>query len=87
MAEEFKVIPGFPDHRVSNTGRVQTRKIRGSKRVGSWRDMGLTDRLGYPNVTLRHNYKVKTFKVHRLVAEPPGNMSISRRSRLDASDT
>lgn len=60
---------GFPDHFVSDCGKVFTKKIRGSKSLSQVpRRVSTTSSGGYESVTLRHENKAKTFKVHRLIA-------------------
>lgn len=68
MVEVFKIIEGFLNHRVTNFGNVQTRKIRGTNRIGEWVNMRQSSAHGYKHVTLSENKKRKTFKIHRLVA-------------------
>lgn len=60
---------GFPDHFVCKNGFVYTRKIRGSTRLlEKPRQMKLGLCRDYKICTLRHDGKVKTFRVNRLVA-------------------
>jgi len=63
--EEWKVIPGFPNHRISNYGRVLSTKYKNTVR-----DKVLIpcfDSYGYHIVCLFHNKKMN-LKIHRLVA-------------------
>jgi hypothetical protein len=70
MEEEFRIIENFPHHRISNLGRVQTRKIRGAKTYISdeWLDMSFATEKGYKFLTISHENKKFRFYVHRLVA-------------------
>jgi len=61
-------IKGYPNHRVSNMGRVQTRQIRGSSRLGVWRDMRPGNCRGYMLVALRFQKIQKAWRLNRLVA-------------------
>ncbi len=60
--EEWRQVVGFPQYEVSSLGRVRRgeriRKLHTSKAFTS----------GYPSVTLCTSGKLRTFKVHRLVA-------------------
>lgn len=67
--EQFKAIEGFPNHRVSNFGRIQTRQIRGTTRLGEWRDMRLFDVNGYYGTEIRYLGRKQNVKAHRLVAQ------------------
>jgi hypothetical protein len=60
MNENWKAIDGYPGYRLSDHGRVL------SKRFG--REMKYGTCKGYRNVALTQNGKTKTFTVHRLVA-------------------
>lgn len=69
MQEIFKKIPDFPNHRVSNHGRVQSRYKRGIGLTESWHDMKPNRHKGYLCITVRDKGKSRTTRVHRLVAE------------------
>lgn len=60
MTEIWRSIPNFPDHKVSNTGKVSSK--RGLLRPNRLRK-------GYLQVDLRHNGLRKAALVHRLVGE------------------
>lgn len=72
--QEFQLLPCCPEYRVSNCGRVQSRKS------GEWRDIQASkDQGGYTYVNLRlWKKKSKLFRVHVLVMlafigpRPPG---------------
>lgn len=60
--EEWKIVNGYPDYAVSNTGYVKSLRydrILKSSINGS----------GYHHVNLLNNKKVKTWAIHRLVIE------------------
>ncbi len=59
--EEWKVIKSFPDYAISSYGRVKSLRFNRIMKGG-------LDADGYSIVTLRHNKRPKTCKVHRLVA-------------------
>jgi hypothetical protein len=63
--EEWQVIPGFPNHRISNHGRVLSTKYKNTIRDKLLKPVSDAD--GYHIVCLWHNGK-KNFKIHRLVA-------------------
>lgn len=83
IPEEFRPVPGFPNHRVSNFGRVQRKKTPGKKWPDPdnfvWRDCidGVAGD-GYRAVRLTHNGRCVARYVHRLILEafvcpcPPG---------------
>lgn len=52
--ELWAKVPGFPNHRVSSFGKVQTRQIRGADRIGEWTDMKIGYNRGYPIVVLAY---------------------------------
>jgi len=82
--ERWIIVPGFPGYRVSDAGRVQTRKVMaGPNRrdvLGPmWRDLKpKRHKQGHRSVTLRHDGMARQRYVHQLVLElfvgpcPPG---------------
>lgn len=63
-------IEGFPFHRVTVDGRVQTRLRPGiNKPQDEWVDRAIDNQTGrYKRLLLRHKGNSKSFNVHRLVA-------------------
>ena len=62
--EIWKDIEGYPDYKVSSLGRVKSLKFGKEKILKSGKN-----KKGYLQVALCKEGKLKTFKVHRLVAE------------------
>lgn len=62
--EIWKEIDGFPDYEISNLGRVCSFKWKYPKILKPYKN-----RYGYLTITLCHDGKMVTKKVHRLVAE------------------
>ena len=79
-AERFAPVPGYPGYRVSDAGRVQTRRHRNGLPAPGWRDLAPgADGRGYPQVRLyRPGARPRWRHVHLLVLEafigprPPG---------------
>lgn len=75
MKEIWKDIKGYESlYQVSNLGRVKSlaRKVIKKNYVSFKKERILkqqTDRYGYKKVILQRNYQIKTFSIHRLVAE------------------
>ncbi|MEE3419429.1 MAG: NUMOD4 domain-containing protein [Methanosphaera sp.] len=75
MKEIWKDIKGYESlYQVSNLGRVKSlaRKVIKTNYVSFKKERILkqqTDRYGYKKVILQRNYQIKTFSIHRLVAE------------------
>lgn len=75
MNEIWKDIKGYESlYQVSNLGRVKSlaRKVIKKNYVSFKKERILkqqTDRYGYKKVILQRNYQIKTFSIHRLVAE------------------
>jgi len=75
MKEIWKDIKGYESlYQVSNLGRVKSlaRKVIKINCVSFKKERILkqqTDRYGYKKVILQRNYQIKTFSIHRLVAE------------------
>lgn len=72
IKQGWAIIDGFPHHRVTTDGRVQTR-FSGGKLTAEWRDMAPdTDRRkgkGYKRVCVIFEHKHLRQAVHRLVAK------------------
>ncbi len=70
---EWRLVPGYKNYRVSNTGRVQScLKLNGRRSAASsdnWKELKTTPGAdGYPRVKLRADSGPhKAFKVHKLV--------------------
>lgn len=65
MIEEiWKSIEGYPNYEVSNLGRVRSLNYNKTKIRNLY-----IDENGYKKITLSKNCKIKTLKVHRLVAQ------------------
>lgn len=64
---EWRIIDGFPDYRISNTGLVESK--RKCKRSEIWKPLKLSpDYAGYLTVCLIKGYKEHyVYKVHQLV--------------------
>lgn len=64
--EIYKIIEDYPKYRISNYGNVQSKCIK-----NEWRNLkGGVDAKGYLQVGLSDGiHKVKTFRIHRLVAQ------------------
>ena len=75
MKEIWKDIKGYESiYQVSNLGRVKSvaRKVIKKNYVSFKKERILkqqTDRYGYKKVILQRNYQIKTFSIHRLVAD------------------
>lgn len=75
MKEIWRDIKGYESlYQVSNLGRVKSlaRKVIKKNYVSFKKERILkqqTDRYGYKKVILQRNYQIKTFSIHRLVAE------------------
>jgi hypothetical protein len=71
--ERWIIVPGFPGYRVSDMGRVQSRKVVGRVRDRlreEWRDMkGSRHKSGHYSVGLRRDGKTFSRYIHRLVLE------------------
>lgn len=67
MTEIWKTIKDYPNYQVSNLGRVKSLNYL---RTGKEKILRINkDKDGYFQITLSKNGKVKTHKIHRLVAE------------------
>ena len=72
--ERWRHVPGFPRYRVSDRGRVQSKRDRSGRPSDEWRDLRLiTDGHGYYQVWLTrktplpNGKRAKWFGVHQLV--------------------
>ena len=63
MAEEWKDIEGFPGYRISNSGRVWSKKLRRCLNIPE-----SNDKDGYLRIGLWNNNEKWMHRVHRLVA-------------------
>jgi hypothetical protein len=71
--EIWKTINEFPNYEVSNFGRVRSidRTIKGVRTYNHYKSVILSPALvgsGYYGVSLRNNIRIKTCKIHQLVA-------------------
>ena len=64
---EWRCIPGFPTHEISEEGMIRRRDARGSYPAGYVSTPKL-DRYGYYHIGLRKDGSRQWFTVHRLVA-------------------
>ena len=71
MQEEWKDVPGYSGYyRVSNFGDIVSyNACHGDRRKNAKLIKGHKTQSGYIQVRLSNNYKVKSFLVHRLVAQ------------------
>ena len=69
--EKWKIIKGYNNiYRVSNLGRVQSKKNKNGKIITkTWRDLSINKRGAYLFVVLYKDKKRNQLSVHRLVAE------------------
>lgn len=70
--ERWAIVPGFPGYRVSDLGRVQTRRIKGQSAglAAEWRDLyQCKGKRGHRYVCFYQSSKAFRRYVHRLVLE------------------
>jgi hypothetical protein len=68
VAEEWKVIPQFPNYEASNLGRIRRVTDCRTMPAGAFLKTPV-DRNGYLKVSLSHQGKVRHSQMHRIVAE------------------